>query len=597
MLLLAVLLAVGAFLVPAFPAEAAKSTRIAQVLEVQGDAHITKSGGTKPFRVFKGMTLNQGDYLVTGSGAKVVLFVADREEEVTIGEHASLYISELSESADGKKSKFKLWAGSIWNKVSALLGAEDEFEVETPTAVMGVRGTQFYVVVDPFTNAVTVTTASGLVAAGPTGADKAALVLPLRVFRWFAEDDLEDPVDAVTFLDFDAFFEAANVDVIEKMMLETVRLHEEIEALRETWEANPDIGEPPAPEDVTNVFTHLLLEGMNRGVLTREQAEALVSRANGQIAVESRQFDLDREPAPLEQTTGVNWNEEEQKRRQREEAGERNRQLRDSMRTGKQETAANNPELADKVEQTREQQQAANEQTDNERAQAAIENYKSGLTEEQRQQLEGRIAEREEERRVQQESAGQNAGQQPGDGSGTGGSGNTGGQPGGGDDGGSDNTPAATATIRNVVQVQGEPYVDFTLDLELANIDRLFGVQLNVTIPHLIVNDEMDPWSSSDIFDLYDATNWKTADVQIDEDAWGTQLILSAMRTPDAQPVSFSGKKLLVSVTLRFNAFEYETASFPVMLHLILADENGDEIEVEFGDTHLQVDMPVFNFT
>jgi hypothetical protein len=597
MLLLAVLLAAGTFLVPAFPAEAAKSTRTAQVLEVQGDVHITKSGGTKQFRVFKGMTLNQGDYLVTGSGAKVVLLVADREEEVTIGEHASLYISELSESADGKKSKFKLWAGSVWNKVSALLGAEDEFEVETPTAVMGVRGTQFYVVVDPLTNAVTVTTASGLVAAGPAGADKAALVLPLRVFRWFAEDRLDEPDDAVTFLDFDAFFEAATVDVIEKMVLETARLHEEIEKLRETWTENPDIGEPPAPEDVTNVFTHLLLEGMNRGVLTREHAEAIVSRANGQIPVESRQFDLDRDPAPLEQTAGVNWEEEAQKRQQREEAEARNRELRNTLENDKQENQANHPALAEQVEQTREQQQAANEQTDHERSQAAVENYKSNLTETQRQQLDQRMAEREEERRAQQESAGQNAGQQPGGSGGTGGSGNTGGQPGGGSGGGSDNKPAAKATVRNVAPVQGEPYVDFTLDLELENITGLFGVQLHVTIPELIVDDQMDPWSNSDIFGESDAVNWKAEEVLVNGDSWRTQLILSAMRTPDAQPVSFSGKKLLVSVTLRFNAYEYPTDSFPVLLHLILSDDNGDEIEVEFEDAHLQVDIPVFNFT
>ncbi|MEX2416324.1 MAG: FecR domain-containing protein [Paenibacillaceae bacterium] len=132
---------------PAF----AKSTREAIIESVVGEVNVTKAGGSKSYRAFEGMTLNQGDHIQTGVGSKVVLRIVDHDDEVTIDEKSSMYISELSENTKGKKSKVKMWAGSLWGKVKTLAGADDEFEVETPTAVMGVRGTNLLVGVDPET--------------------------------------------------------------------------------------------------------------------------------------------------------------------------------------------------------------------------------------------------------------------------------------------------------------------------------------------------------------------------------------------------------------------------------------------------------------
>nr|WP_275983756.1 FecR domain-containing protein [Paenibacillus hamazuiensis] len=109
------------------------------------------------------MSLNQGDYISTGAGSSVVLRVSDRQDEITLGENSDFYISDLANQGDGSTSKFKMWAGSMWVKVKSLVSSEDEFEVETPTAVMGVRGTHYYAGVSPITGETTAAVFGGFI--------------------------------------------------------------------------------------------------------------------------------------------------------------------------------------------------------------------------------------------------------------------------------------------------------------------------------------------------------------------------------------------------------------------------------------------------
>lgn len=86
------------------------------------------------------MSLNQGDTVYTGANSSVTLNLSSGDADVTLGENAEINVSDLNSSDGNKKSKLKVWAGSLWVKVKSLAGSNDEFEVETPTAVMGVRG-------------------------------------------------------------------------------------------------------------------------------------------------------------------------------------------------------------------------------------------------------------------------------------------------------------------------------------------------------------------------------------------------------------------------------------------------------------------------
>ena len=129
----------------------AKTVRVAIISKLSGNVTVKKGGGSKIYDAYNNMSLNQGDTVYTGDNSSVTLKLSNGDADVTLSGNAELNVSDLNSSNGNKKSKLKVWAGSIWVKVKSLAGVDDEFEVETPTAVMGVRGTQFYVFVDPAT--------------------------------------------------------------------------------------------------------------------------------------------------------------------------------------------------------------------------------------------------------------------------------------------------------------------------------------------------------------------------------------------------------------------------------------------------------------
>jgi prepilin-type N-terminal cleavage/methylation domain-containing protein len=92
-------------------------------------------------------TLYPGDTLTTGSGGSADIFFSDGS--VThLSENSMLTISSTSSSEKGDdgnvvtKIRLKLLNGKIWNKV-ARLAEKSEFNVETTSAIAGVRGTEF----------------------------------------------------------------------------------------------------------------------------------------------------------------------------------------------------------------------------------------------------------------------------------------------------------------------------------------------------------------------------------------------------------------------------------------------------------------------
>lgn len=127
-----------------------KLVRAAVVTDWKGKASVTKTGSKKAIQVFKKMSINEGDRIVTGAESKVVLQLVggDKEDTVTIGEDSDVTFTSLK-SEKGIKTKISVWSGSAWLKVKSAAGADARFELETPTTVMAVRGTQFGVHVSP----------------------------------------------------------------------------------------------------------------------------------------------------------------------------------------------------------------------------------------------------------------------------------------------------------------------------------------------------------------------------------------------------------------------------------------------------------------
>jgi hypothetical protein len=135
------------FTVVAPHAAFAKTSRVVVVKQLKGDVFIKKGGGKREFKAVDGMGLTEGDTVRTGKKSSVDL-VQEDGTSTTLGEYTNVLVADLEFENGGNQTTLKVWSGKLWNSVRNLLNANAEFNIETPTAVMGVRGTLFFVMLD-----------------------------------------------------------------------------------------------------------------------------------------------------------------------------------------------------------------------------------------------------------------------------------------------------------------------------------------------------------------------------------------------------------------------------------------------------------------
>lgn len=180
-------------------ANAAASSRIAVVRTLSGDVQVQKAGGAKTFKAFAKLSLNQGDKLMTGSdGAAELQFANGTSEDdlLSVGDNTTLAFSKLSEKK-GTVTRVSMLKGTAWVDVKSIKSKEDDFRLETPTAVMGVRGTAFYAAVHPESGGTTTAVLSGVVqfakTGGAAGRDKTLNLYPTQEILALP---IGDPTDA-----------------------------------------------------------------------------------------------------------------------------------------------------------------------------------------------------------------------------------------------------------------------------------------------------------------------------------------------------------------------------------------------------------------
>ena len=275
-------------------------TRVAVVKEIKGTVMVKKSGGSKAFNAFKNMSLNEGDALTTGKGGKVVLELASSkadQDSITVGENSQLNFSELKEDG-GTKAKMNVWAGSMWVKVKSISNADDQFEVETPTAIMGVRGTYFFVGVDPNVGTTDVVVTSGVVAAQVPLADidntreaRDVLIYPTQQGT-FAQSSDGQVNTAVAAIDLDTFVEMTPPDILEAIIADAAGIDAEAEALAQNWTSETGSG-PAAPTTnaadlqriVTNMsglVNNIARTSVDQNKVTAERVNRIAAQANGE---------------------------------------------------------------------------------------------------------------------------------------------------------------------------------------------------------------------------------------------------------------------------------------------------------------------------
>lgn len=131
---------------------------------VKGSVNIkSKNGTVKPAKVSSKVI--PGDTLISGPDSRGKVVMSDRNV-INVSSDTTLVIKDYrNDPASGVKNvELELIAGKVRNNVEQTYdGDKNKFQVKTPTAVAGVRGTQFFTSFNPTTQMTSIVTLKGSV--------------------------------------------------------------------------------------------------------------------------------------------------------------------------------------------------------------------------------------------------------------------------------------------------------------------------------------------------------------------------------------------------------------------------------------------------
>ncbi|WP_426452369.1 FecR domain-containing protein [Paenibacillus sp. S-38] len=396
-LALALLFTLLASFGPALRAEAA-SERAAYVAEVSGRVTYKKAGGSKTFQVYKDLNLNQGDYLYTAADSYVILKVGANEVQFTVAANTEIYIADLTEG-NGKTTRVQSWAGSLWAKVKSLVSSEDEVELETPTAVMGVRGTHFAVLVDPATGHSVMLVGSGRVntetvqsQTDGTQEVKSAMVYPSQQIALDPDGVSGDIRTHVEYVDVQGLVKMASPKVLEAILRNVPDIQKENEAMKKKLQEQFEQGmSRPHPQSILRVenaddlskvqqnfdafVSQIAKEAVNQNKIDKK----LIDEVNREISDPAKKLDIDN-PPPLDKTAGLDPAILEAKKRELQEQNEALREEEKRMQEAETAFEAVRRQMEAKAKELQE----ANRKAELEQQQKAQELLLSQLAEKER---------------------------------------------------------------------------------------------------------------------------------------------------------------------------------------------------------------------
>ncbi|MFA5524592.1 MAG: stalk domain-containing protein [Tissierellales bacterium] len=376
--------------------------REAQVEKVVGIAYISQ-GGVRTTRAFQGMTLSQGDRIITEANSSLIFKVSDRGDEVTIGEKSQLYISELRSLAESKKTKLFLESGGAWVSASSLLSSEDEFRIETTESYMDIKGTHFFVGINPLTGGIMLTVTSGIGVVSNESGDSTIIYPSQQIITMGDDNEILD--DTRNIIDLDAFINNASPEIVEAILRSKQAIDEENEEYIQLLRNQQNQTQPMSQDELDR---------------TQSNLENLIGNII-KSAIEQNKVDSDRIRAIIDQTSHetddildlntvkhLKLLEEEQgkQERQRKLEDQRKQQM-DEKRQVQEALKKQNEDYLKKIQEKLDEQQAAKKEAQEAARRKAEEEYAKRLGDVARADLVARIKAREEERNRQNTEANQ----------------------------------------------------------------------------------------------------------------------------------------------------------------------------------------------
>jgi hypothetical protein len=131
---------------------------------VKGDVKVTSKGKTTPAKV--GLKVSEGDLVTTGADSRAKIVMVDKNVlNISPDSKVEITIYKNNQSTGEKKVELKVDEGKVRASVEQKYDDDkNTFRIKTPTAVAGVRGTDFSVSFNPSTGISQVVTFKGAVA-------------------------------------------------------------------------------------------------------------------------------------------------------------------------------------------------------------------------------------------------------------------------------------------------------------------------------------------------------------------------------------------------------------------------------------------------
>ncbi|BCB96028.1 hypothetical protein JZK55_09500 [Dissulfurispira thermophila] len=99
----------------------------------------------------KGMTLKKGFWIKTGTDGWAVLQLSDNSR-LTLANNTELEITEFLVSKGKKDGVFSVMHGKLRASITRLAGENVNYKIKSPTAVAGIKGTEFMMMTQGFAN-------------------------------------------------------------------------------------------------------------------------------------------------------------------------------------------------------------------------------------------------------------------------------------------------------------------------------------------------------------------------------------------------------------------------------------------------------------
>ncbi len=455
----------------------AKETRAAIAVTVEGTVLVTKAGGSNAYRAFEEMSLSQGDHLKTEDGSSIVLQIVDQEDEITIGPNSDLYISSLLQTdSNAKKSKFKMWAGSVWFKVKKLVSEDDEFEVETPTAVMGVRGSNGYI--EAKLGQIYAMMTSGILESQSTTSssdnEAGGSTTPIYPGQQFTFVEGQDSDIGPTGLDVNEFVKNAPPSVIKKLIESMQAIQEEndafvrsIQAGEKTVDSKTGLTLTDASvlnkfaDNLNNLIGNVAKTAADENKLSKDEIKSLIDKANASITDPNKKLDLNN-VKPFDKTVGTDPEAEKAKKELLDKLQKEKLEKQEKEKKELEEKQKRLADLLKKLEEDKKRIEEANKKAQEEQKKKAEELLKQQMDAAAKAAFEAAKAKLEEEK-LQQEQQQQQNQQTPSEPTNNN---NTGEDP-------VDSTAPSKPVVRSVPAAVKNPNITITVDAEAGSTVRV----------------------------------------------------------------------------------------------------------------------------